>query len=68
MADRRLPYARTLAVLRVLSWPYQYPPLSWHVKLIDWVTAKNSRMFAGGFVLAAILAWAVVIKVVIYRG
>lgn len=68
MVERGKPYARRLAVLRVLSWPYQYPPLSWYVKLIDWVTARNSRMFAGGFVLAAILAWTIVIKVVIYRG
>jgi len=66
--DRRLPYARTLAVLRVLSWPYRYPPLSWYVTFIDWVAAKNSRMFAVGFMLAAILAWTFVIKVVIYRG
>ena len=66
MPDRRLPYARTLAVLRVLSWPYRYPPLSWYVKFIDWVAVKNSRMFAVGFVLTAILAWTFVIKVVIY--
>lgn len=40
MADRRLPYARTLAVLRVLCWPYRYPPLSWYVKFIDYIAAR----------------------------
>ncbi|MFG2046092.1 hypothetical protein ACGFIW_01510 [Micromonospora sp. NPDC048935] len=44
MADRRLPYARTLAVLRILSWPYRYPPLSWLVALTDWLAATSRRM------------------------
>lgn len=53
MADRRRPYARTLAVLRVLSWPYRYPPLSWWVRLIDWAADSNRRL-AVAFVLAVL--------------
>ncbi|MER7166769.1 hypothetical protein ABT336_11995 [Micromonospora sp. NPDC000207] len=63
MADRRLPYARTLAVLRVLSWPYRYPPLSWMVALVDWLAATNRRLTATVVLSALILIASIVWKV-----
>jgi len=60
--DRRLPYARTLAVLRVLSWPYQYPPLSWYVKLIDWLSAQKLR-----FVVTLAVCWSATIAAIVWK-
>lgn len=62
MADRRAPYARTLAVLRVLSWPYRYPPLSWYVKLIDWLSGQNRR-----FAATLIVCWSATITVIVWK-
>ncbi|MEV5211293.1 hypothetical protein AB0K35_27855 [Micromonospora sp. NPDC053740] len=68
MADRRLPYARTLALLRVLSWPYWYPPLSWLSRGIEWLSATPVRLAATIAACAYVIVWTIVIKVVIYGG
>ncbi|MFJ1539253.1 hypothetical protein ACIODS_11990 [Micromonospora chalcea] len=61
MADRRLPYARTLAVLHVLSWPYRHPPLSWLVKAVDWVSATRTRLTVHSVVCLSILIGALIL-------
>lgn len=66
MPDRPRPYARTIAVLRVLSWPYRFPPLSWMVALIDWVVASNRR-----FAVAMVMSLTFVVGAVaweVFRG
>lgn len=68
MTGRRLPYARTLAVLRILSWPCRYPPLSWLSKAIDWLSATPVRLAVTVAACVLVLAWTFVIKVVIYGG
>ncbi len=62
MAERRLPYSWTLTVLRVLSWPYQYPPLSWFVKGIDWVSATRTRLTIHSAVCLSILIGALILR------
>lgn len=62
MGDRR-PYARTLAVLHVLSWPYRYPPLSWWGKFIDWVIGNNRRFAAVMTICALTVIGSIVWKV-----
>ncbi|GGM27563.1 hypothetical protein GCM10011608_10470 [Micromonospora sonchi] len=62
MAERRLPYARTLAVLRVLAWPYQYPPLSWLVAFSNWVVASRRR-----FAVTLIVCWSATIAVIVWQ-
>ncbi|MFY1686531.1 hypothetical protein [Plantactinospora sp. WMMB782] len=63
MADRRLPYARTLAVLRVLSWPYRYPPLSWLSAFIDWIAGSKRRFVANIIVCLLVIVGATVWEV-----
>lgn len=62
MAERRLPYARTLAVLRVLSWPYKYPPLSWLLALNNWVAANNRR-----FITTMVVCWTATIALIVWK-
>ncbi len=68
MADRRLSYARTLAVLRVLTWPYRYPPLSWLSRGIDWLAATPVRLAVTVAAGVLVLAWTVAVKVAVYGG
>ncbi len=68
MADRRLPYARTLAVLRVLACPYQYPPLSWLSRGIDWLAATPARIVATVMTSMGFVAWTAVIWWVLFHG
>ncbi|MFD6565441.1 hypothetical protein [Micromonospora profundi] len=62
MGERRQRYARRLAVLRVLSWPYRYPPLSWMVKGVDWVSATNTRLIVHSVVCLSILIGALIAR------
>lgn len=66
MAERRKPYARRIAVLRVITWPYRYPPLSWLVKLNNWIAASNTR-FVSAVATSALVCVAIVI-VEVTRG
>ncbi|MEU7978297.1 hypothetical protein AB0B63_07165 [Micromonospora sp. NPDC049081] len=68
MADRRLPYARTLAVLCILAWPYQYPPLSWLSRGIDWLSATPARVVATVMTCTAFVAWTAVVWWVTFHG
>jgi hypothetical protein len=66
VAEPRKPYARTLAVLRVLTWPYRYPPLSWLVKLNNWITASNTRFVT--VVATSTLVCVAIVVVEVARG
>lgn len=52
-----------LKILRILSWPYRYPPLSWLSALTSWIAETNTRLIASWVVSAA-----VIVVVVILRG
>lgn len=49
-----------LRILRILTWPYRFPPLSWIASAMSWLAATNFR-----FVTTMVLAAAVSVTAVI---
>lgn len=63
MTDRRLPYSRTLAVLRALSWPLRHRPLSWLTPVLDWLTRTPLRFAVTIAVCVATIVFNIIWKV-----
>lgn len=56
--------SKLLRVLRILSKPYQYPPLNWSVRMTEWLAATTPRFVATMAVSALVVVGAVVVNVI----